>query len=113
MKLTAGQLRHRIALEAPETTTTPSGQVKVTGWATVAASVPARVETSGGTERAAADSIRADQTHEVWLRYRSGVTSRLRAVWRGRPLDILLVDDSHQHLGQLRLLCKEGLSQGS
>ena len=78
----AGTLRHTVAIQ--ESTETASGMGDfTTTWATVSGmgSVPASIWPIRATERIDAMKMESMVTHRVRIRYRSGVTSKMRIYW--------------------------------
>lgn len=100
----AGQLRERITIESfaegVAASGTPSG-----GWSEFC-SVRASVVTAEGKEGYEADQNTARLTHEVLIRWRSGVSSEMRVVWGSRILDIHGVVEDPMRT-QMRLKCEE------
>lgn len=60
-----------------------------------------------GNELVHAAAVRANVSHEIWLRYRPGVTPDMRFVQGLRRYDILMVIDHGDRRRRLRVLVEE------
>lgn len=101
----AGQLRHRVTIQAQTTTQDEYGQ-PVQTWSDVA-TVWASVEDLSGREFFAAQQIAAEVTTRVTIRYRAGIEPDMRVIAGGRTLDIRSVQDPDGRRRQLVLMCRE------
>lgn len=82
----AARLRHRVTLQ--ERSRTPDGQGGFTeAWADVA-DLWAEIKPQKSYERFQAMQTQSPTTHKITVRYRSGVTTRHRLLYRGRVFDI-------------------------
>jgi SPP1 family predicted phage head-tail adaptor len=102
---TLGDLRHRLALEAPIRTSDGSGGATRTF--TAVADVWAAIRTLGGNESPDADRLGSRITHTVWIRYRDGLKPDQRFRLGARIFEIRSVID---HDGRRRFLechCEE------
>jgi SPP1 family predicted phage head-tail adaptor len=109
-----GKLRHRASIVAPATTQGGLGQETVTAWSPIADAtrIPVRVTELAGRELYTARQLQADVTMEVKLRWREGVTSKMRVTWHDRDADrtLLILGPPINRDGKKRwmfLLCKE------
>lgn len=100
-----GQLNKRITLQQKTTAGDGAGGVTET-WSDVA-TVWAAVEPLNGPERYQAQKLQTIITHKVTIRYRVGVSPKMRVVYSGRILEIVEVIDPNERHEQLRLLCEE------
>lgn len=101
----AGELRDRVtiqrvtdgvdSLEAP----TQTFKDLVTMWA--------NLSPSSGREFFDADSVEAQTTHRVLMRFVSGVTTKDRLIYKDRVLEIISVIDVDSLGKTLNLLCRE------
>lgn len=82
----AGRLRHVVSVQAKATTQSTSGQ-PTGAWSEVF-EARALVEEIDGSERWAKELNVGELTHNVTMRYRSGVTRAHRVVWGSRVLNI-------------------------
>ena len=90
---TAGRLRQRVTLEAPpEPQDTDAYGDPNDIWVAVA-DVAAEVEELGGTRLIAAQQLTADATYTVTVRWRPGVTPRMRLNYGGKLLNVLSVQN--------------------
>lgn len=105
----AGDLRRRISIQNRSTVKT-SGQEQQT-WTEVL-SCWAEISPLTGRELIAAQAQVSEVTHEVTIRYRAGITPRMRIVYQGRVFNILFVNDLDTQHRKLVMQCSEGLNQG-
>lgn len=104
----SGALRQRLVLEAPERVETEGGAATVT-WAEVAA-LWAEVRPVSGREIVLADAVKARVTHEVSIRYRTGLRPEMRFAGPGaRVLEIRSVLDLDERRRWLICQCEERL----
>lgn len=103
-----GELRHRMQLEAPVRTDDGAGGAAVS-WA-LEAEVWGAMRPLAGSEIVDADRLAGRVTHEIWIRYRAGVTPQMRLVLGTRPFDIRTVLDEEERHRWLRCLVEERVS---
>lgn len=105
----AGQLRHRISIQAPQETFDDAGAI-VIAWSEIAA-MWASVEPATGAERWVQnmDQRVAERAARIRLRYRDDVTinERCRVVWGSHTYDVLSVADQMGRERELVLTCSE------
>jgi SPP1 family predicted phage head-tail adaptor len=101
----AGTLNRRVQLQRPVTDVDAEGR---TGdvW-TAVATVWATVEPLQGREALLAAQAQTTLTHRVRIRYRTGVTARMRLVYGARIFDIQSVIDTGEARRELVLDCQE------
>lgn len=106
----AGRLgRHRVDIEQPvEGTADAAGEIPIT-WSVYASSVPVEILPQGGREFYQAAQVQAEMTHLLKLRYLPGVTSKMRALFGTRELNILDVQNVDERGREMLLTCKEGV----
>lgn len=101
----AGALRHRVRLEdAVDTRDSGGGLTRV--WQLLDV-VPASIESEESGEPVEAGSPSSKVRHLVRIRYRTGVTPAMRAVFRDRSFRILSIVDPDQRKKELLLTCIE------
>jgi SPP1 family predicted phage head-tail adaptor len=101
----AGELQHRVALQTQASTQDTFG-APAGAWST-AMTVWAKVEApGGGSEAIVQERAEAIISHVVTLRYREGITAAMRAVWRGKTLQIQSVAPDN-NLRYIVLQCRE------
>lgn len=83
----AGNLRHKINIEALTTTTDAYGG-DVTTWSATLANLPASYEPLNGKEFFAADRINSKTVARFRIRYVAGITSAMRVNYGGRLFNI-------------------------
>ena len=66
------------------------------------------VEPLGGGEQLTAMQLQDSVSHRVTIRYRTGVTAKMRVLHRGRALKLVAVTDADEDNHWLTLLCEEG-----
>lgn len=98
-------LRHRLALERPDRLASDDGGVEQ-NW-TEEAELWADLRPIAGSERIEADRVTGQITHEISLRYRSGVLPEMRFREDGRVFHILAVIDVEERRRWLKCLCEE------
>ncbi len=106
-----GALRHHLTIEA-ERPVADTGGGQGDPWAnplTVAA-VWGRVEPLSGNERLRALQLEDSVSHRVTIRYRDGVTARMRVVFGNRVFNIRAVINPEERNRFLELLCEEGVA---
>lgn len=105
MAVRIGRLKDRVRLERISETLAASGQ-PANEWVLVTTAW-AGIEPISGRERIAGDQVMSDLTHRVMMRYRAGVTPKMRLVNGARVLEIVSVIDTNNRHEQLELLCTE------
>lgn len=100
-----GELRHLVCLEGPATTPDGAGGQTVTQ--ALIGEIWCSVRPRSGSEQGAGEALQASVTHEVWMRWRPGVTSEMRLVLGARVLEINAVIDVDERRRWLKCLCTE------
>lgn len=105
--LRSGRLKHNLTIQqwvetGRSRTGEPTGQ-----WTVVAAAVPAAIEPLSGSERFAAQQIQAQTTHRITIRYRSGITPKMRATWGNRTCRFEAVTNTEEANVELVILAEE------
>jgi SPP1 family predicted phage head-tail adaptor len=100
-----GELRTRLTLEAPSRAADGGGGASVT-WDSVA-TVWASVRPAAGGESYALDRVAGKVSHEIVLRYRSGVTPEMRLRAGSRVFEIRAAFDPDQRRHWLKCLAEE------
>jgi SPP1 family predicted phage head-tail adaptor len=110
----SGPLRHRVTIQelvAGSPQQNSGGEMDDT-WTDVA-TVNASVEPLRGRELIAAQTTNSEVTGTIRMRYRSGITSKMRCVLDGtRYFDILGVVNTMERNRELLLSVREGLNNG-
>jgi SPP1 family predicted phage head-tail adaptor len=105
----AGKLRERLVIQSL-TRVSDGGGGSTTSFSDVA-TVWGAVAPVSGTEGFEAGSVRSKQTHNVWIRYRTGLKpSEMRLKWGTRLLNITSVEDKTGRKATLVLGCEELLT---
>lgn len=109
----SGSLRHRVTLQSlvAGSPDRDSGGAPDEAWTDVV-TVFASVEPLRGAELLRAQQVDSEVSGQIRIRYRAGVTSKMRAVFDSRNYDILAVIDPRERNHELLLLVREGLSDG-
>lgn len=108
MSVTIGDMRHRLQLEAPLTSADGGGGVTRT-WSLVA-EVWAALKPLSGDEVSEADGVSGRVSHEVWIRYRTGVLPEMRFRLGTRVFEIRSVIDTGERHRFLRCLAEERIA---
>lgn len=106
----AGKLRHRIAVQARSTARGTSGGM-VDTW-TTAYRLPCAFRQLSGRALEAAQATHPESTHEITMRYKAGLSTDQRGLFRGKLYDFLIVQDVNELHREVRILAKEGVSEG-
>jgi SPP1 family predicted phage head-tail adaptor len=101
----AGELNKRITIEEPVGTIGASGEVTRT-WGTIA-SVSAKIESLTGQETAAARLIDATTSHRVTIRWRPGLSPKMRLVYDSRVFNIGSMVNTDERNEDLVIDCTE------
>ena len=102
---TIGALRHRLRLEAPQTSADGGGGGDET-WSLVT-EIWGEVIAASGQETFEADGLSGRISHEIAIRYRNDVAAKQRFVEDGRVYDIRAVLDREGRRRWLHCLCVE------
>jgi len=109
----AGALRHRLSIEhlvAGSPTQDAGGEVDQ-AWVELA-EVWGSIEPLRGRELIAAQQAQSETTGTIRIRYRAGITSKMRVVFRARIFEILGVVNPMERNVELVLSVREGPSNG-
>ncbi len=101
----AGELRHRVTIQQKSVVRGTYGEEDV-AWTDVA-TVWGSVEPLQGREFIEAKQTQAEITTRIRIRYRSGISPEMRAVWDGHIYDIEAVIDVGGRKRELQLMCTE------
>jgi SPP1 family predicted phage head-tail adaptor len=107
----AGQLRHRITLQALTAGQDTAGEPLV-NWVDVAAGVPANVFDINGREYIAAQAVTNAVTTTIVIRYRVDVTAAMRVICDGVTYNIEAVLDKDGRRREMHLMCVRNVSNG-
>lgn len=105
MSVSIGELRHRLALQAPIESEDGGGGVTRT-WALIA-EVWGAIRPLSGNESVEADGLRGRVSHEIWIRYRAGVVPEMRFALGARVFEIRAAIDNGERHRFLRCLVEE------
>ncbi|MBN8431811.1 phage head closure protein [Microbulbifer salipaludis] len=100
-----GALRHRVTLQQKVQNASGTG-ARTETW-TDLADIRAEVKPHAARELSAADNRYQETTHQVTIRYRPGVTRKMRVLFGGRVLEIETVINAMERNRWLHLLCQE------
>lgn len=107
----AGALRHRITIQQKTIGTDAFGGPTET-WADVC-TVNASIEPLNGRELILAQSVNAETTERIRIRYRSGITAAMRIVFGARLFNITAPPiNPEERNRELILMVSEGLNEG-
>lgn len=104
----AGALRHKIAIQEQTDTSDGMGGFS-TSWSNVSGmgSVPAAIWPLKSDERIDAMKLEHEVTHRVRIRYRSGVTTKMRISWDSRTFNIISILNPDEKNVMLEMLVME------
>ncbi len=101
-----GKFRHRVTIQQATIARNPRG-AEITTWDTYAA-VYADIRTVAGQEQVLAAQLeQATLLHTVTIRYRSGITPKMRLKWNTRYFDIEAVIERDNRQRVIDLSCRE------
>jgi SPP1 family predicted phage head-tail adaptor len=101
----AGRLRHRVTIKSKSVTRDTFGGETVS-WTTTA-TVWAAVEPLTGREWLEGKQAAADVTTRIRMRYRSGISPEMQAVYGAHTYDILAVIQPEENRREIQLMCRE------
>ena len=104
MALDAGTLRERVTVQQASENRNRLGE-SISEWATFA-TVWASVNGVSAREYLLAGQQQVDISHRVKMRYLTGLTPKMRLVWRGRTLEIISILE-HENRSVHELMCQE------
>jgi SPP1 family predicted phage head-tail adaptor len=105
MRPAIGRLRRRLTIEAVNRA--PDGGGGATETWTAIAQVWCDIRPKGGGEAIDADALSGHVSHEITLRYRSGLVPAMRLVSGARRFEIVAVIDIDEQHRWLKCLCVE------
>lgn len=101
-----GRMDRRVMLQDRSVSPSSFGE-PVPAWVDVA-ELWAAVEPLGSSEIWRAQAAESDATHRVMIRWRAGVSDRMRLIYQGRILEIESVANEGEKDRVLTLVCREG-----
>lgn len=101
----AGQLRHRVVIEHNTPTQDIYGQ-PIESWGALA-TVWGAVEPLAGAEFFSAQQFQAEVDTRIRIRYRTGITPKMRVMWSDRIFEIDTVIEPKSQRRELHLMCTE------
>ena len=109
----AGRLRHRVTIQqlVAASPSQDAGGAPDESWADLV-TVWGEVAPLKGRELIAAQQVSSEVTGTITIRYRSGITARMRAVYGSRNYDLLGVVNTFERNRELILYTREGVSVG-
>lgn len=106
----AGKLRHQVTIQSKSETTDAFGG-PVDTWADVA-TVWANVEPLQGRELVNAQTVNAETTTRITMRYLTGVIPANRIIFEGKFYNLQAVIDPELKHRELIIMASEGLNEG-
>jgi SPP1 family predicted phage head-tail adaptor len=106
----AGNLRHRITIQQASEAQDTHGQA-ITTWATYLTAW-AEISPLRGRELFAAQETHSEINTRIRLRYRPGVTAKMRVVYGSLVYNILAPLNIGSRDRELQLMCSEGVNDG-
>lgn len=111
--ITSGKLDKRVTIQqlsAASPARNDVGEPNET-WVAVA-TVWASVEPLQGREYWAQQQIQSEVSIRLRIRYRSGLTTKMRVVYGSKIFDIKSIIDPQEKHEELQLMCSEGVTSG-
>lgn len=109
----AGKLRHRVDIQVKQQSQNPENGEPVDEWVPAWKKCPAAVEPVSGREFIAGQATQSVVTGRVIIRYRPGVTTDMRVLYRGLIHNIQAVlPDSGSGKDNMTLLVSAGVNNG-
>jgi SPP1 family predicted phage head-tail adaptor len=108
-EIQAGMLRQRVQLQRKQEVDDGYGGF-VGEWVTYA-NANAMVKPVSGSERVAGMQVESPVTHDILMRYRTGLLESDRIVLRGRPFNIRVILTVEERNRWLHIKADEGVSQ--
>jgi len=107
--MNAGRMKHRVTIKQPVTSIDAHGSQKDTwtGDGTTVATVWAHIKPVRAYEQMQAQRLGVEVSHIVTIRYRSGITEKMRLAWGNRTLNITGVRNLDEADKWLELFCME------
>lgn len=105
-----GQFRHRVTIQKYTANLDSFGQ-EVKEWVDIC-TVWASVEPLRGREFFRAQTIHAEVTTRITIRYKGGISPKMKVVFDGRCFDILSVINPEEKNKEIHLMCKESITGG-
>lgn len=106
----AGELRHKITIQLNQPIRNSYGELE-DNWINVT-TVWASIEVLRGREYFAAQQINEQITAKITIRYITGITTKMRVLFKDRIFDILAVLNHDERNIELNLMCKESVPGG-
>lgn len=108
----AGDLRHRVELQRPVFSQDPVTGEMTPSWVVVA-EIYAAIESLSARDFLAAAAAQSKVSARIVIRYRAGVDSTMRIVYRDKTYNIEgVLADPKSGLDYLTLPCSEGVNDG-
>lgn len=105
MPTSIGRLRHRLSLERASRTADGGGGA-AEDWITIA-QLWGQIRPTGGDEIVDSDGLSGRISHEITLRYRTGIGPAMRLISGSRRFEIVAVIDIDERRCWLKCLCVE------
>lgn len=104
----SGEMRERITIQ-DQTATIDTDGSQTTAWANIATTptVWARLSAKDSKEELIGGRSQAHRDWDVFIRYRSDLTTKMRIVWRGRYLSVKGIINPDERMRYTRLECSE------
>ena len=105
----SGKFRHYISIQTPTETRDDYGEPIVT-WPTTYHNAWASIEPLKGYEYWASQQVNAEVTSKITMRYKSGITPKMRVVWGDHTYRILSIINEEERNIQLTLMVEETIT---
>jgi len=108
-RVSFGELRQRVSLQTK--TITKAEGIPQENWITVV-TVWAAITDLSGKEYFQAASVQSEVTSRIRIRYRPGMSPRMRVLYGSRVFAILSIIDKEERHREIELMCREVIPGG-
>ncbi len=103
----SGRLNKRITIEEDQGTAVEDSNEHIEDWKAIATVWAGFLDQHSGREYALADQQHAEVTHQIEIRYRPGLNSKMRVMFGTRKFEIVSIANPQERNIKLILNCKE------
>lgn len=113
MSLSAGRLRHRVAIEHQQHVQNPVTGEIVVSWIALHPDVPAAIEPLSAKEFIAAQALQSQVTTRITIRHRPSLDATMRINHQGTIYNpVAFLPDAESGKEYLTALCSSGVNDG-
>lgn len=104
--LASGELRNSLKIQKPDNPRDAHGGQATDSWKTIGKACT-KIRPLSGTERIEHAKMKSIVTHEITLRYQTGIDTTMRFLFGDRPLNIVSIINIEERNRVLVAMCKE------